>query len=65
MRNAPTLKIFKLLCHTFGQYAIEDFLEKPTSLKILLCPCYGSHTGRLKSEIETFTKSYEVITIEE
>ena len=37
VRNAPTLEIFKLTCHPSCQHEIEDFLEKPTSLKIVCC----------------------------
>ena len=38
MNNAPTLGMIKLSCGSF--HMIEDFPEKPTSLKIVLCPCY-------------------------
>ena len=36
--NAPTFGMIKLSCGSF--HMIEDFPEKPTSLKIVLCPCY-------------------------
>ena len=44
MRNAPTLEILKLWCFLVCQHGIEDSLEKPTSLKIVVRPCYQSDT---------------------
>ena len=67
MRNAPTLEILNLWCPLVRQHGIEDSLEKPTSLKVVVCPCYQSDThwwGNSKSEIDTLARSHEIIIIE-
>ena len=67
MRNGPTLEVLKLWCPLARQHGIEYSLEKPTSLKIVVCPCYQSNThwwGNLKSEIDTLARSHEIIIIE-